>query len=970
MLAGIAAGRALDPLAPVTVICPSHLSALQMRRRLAELTPFAAVRFETLPRLAELIGAGRLAAQGRRPMARPIGDHLAEVVAAQAGHPLDPIRGLDGFARALRRLFARLRRAGLRGGEPLPAGAGDPHLAEVVRLYGLWRERIAAFYDEEDLLDAAADAVEEDTARAAELGSLHLVPPAARSHSGARLVAALAAARGGIAVAADPEPAEDVHLLLAPDLASEAREAVREVLAALDEGVAIHEIAVFHGADPGYAEPLRRAMEAAGLPAAAMPGTPLVQTPAGRGVLALLDVALSDLSRTAFIDALGLAPMRRDLPGAGGARVALRLGRWDRLSRAAGITHGAERWRTGIGALCDDRREQMAAASRDGQDRSWLGDEITEAEELLGVALTLWDRLQELRPGQPAAAFLDRLRAIVADYLDPGAVGTAEVLAEVERLGTVDAVGGAFSLAGFHRALRVNLEAASVREGRFGEGVLVADHRRAAGLRYTRVVLCGAAEGLLPAGPGTDALVGDAAWEALRAHLPFVEDAARRVELAGEAARRAVGSGRAVVMTCPLYEGAGARERYPSPLALTAARRHDPALETATALRAHSAPWLRRATSPLAAQLRGLPIDAWEVALREAVARVQAGGPAPAHDPLERPLLMLRARAGTELSEWDGNLAALAGASWLQVPDPVSPTRLETYGACGFRFFLSSLLRLRVPDQPRDTETIDPMVRGNIVHGALEAFFRERHAEGRPAPGEAWGPADAGRLGELLDAEVTAARRRGLGGLPVFARQQERALHADMVSFLAHDSRFRRETGAVPCDFEQRIDVTGPGGQRFVGYIDRIDRDGGGRVWVVDYKTGRVPDANSAALGGGTLLQLPVYLLAAAGAAEATAVYWYISARGGFERVPYVASAINTEAFARVTGAIAGGVAAGSFPAVPGDFDEYYSEFANCRFCDFTRICSRSRGDDFARKSADADVDPWAGVARAAEVAP
>ncbi|HTI33873.1 MAG TPA: hypothetical protein VL422_09380, partial [Miltoncostaea sp.] len=60
LLAGIAEGRAAAPLDPVTVVCPSHLAALQLRRRLAELTPFAAVRFETLPRLAELIAAGDL----------------------------------------------------------------------------------------------------------------------------------------------------------------------------------------------------------------------------------------------------------------------------------------------------------------------------------------------------------------------------------------------------------------------------------------------------------------------------------------------------------------------------------------------------------------------------------------------------------------------------------------------------------------------------------------------------------------------------------------------------------------------------------------------------------------------------------------------------------------------------------------------------------------------------------------------
>ena len=49
--------------------------------------------------------------------------------------------------------------------------------------------------------------------------------------------------------------------------------------------------------------------------------------------------------------------------------------------------------------------------------------------------------------------------------------------------------------------------------------------------------------------------------------------------------------------------------------------------------------------------------------------------------------------------------------------------------------------------------------------------------------------------------------------------------------------------------------------------------------------------------------------------------------------------------------AMSDGVARGSFPAVPGDFDEYYSEFENCRLCDFTRICSRARGVDFARKA-------------------
>jgi hypothetical protein len=188
----------------------------------------------------------------------------------------------------------------------------------------------------------------------------------------------------------------------------------------------------------------------------------------------------------------------------------------------------------------------------------------------------------------------------------------------------------------------------------------------------------------------------------------------------------------------------------------------------------------------------------WVAGLRAAVTRVQAGGPAPAPDPIARPLAMLRARAGSALSEWDGNLAALAGSGWLAVPGVVSPTRLEQYGGCGFRFLLSSLLDVRVPDEPADAETIDPVVRGSIVHETLEAFFREQQARDRPAPGERWTRADEDRLQEILSERLDAARRLGLTGLAVFAGDAERTMRADLTAFLVADGDFRSVTGATP----------------------------------------------------------------------------------------------------------------------------------------------------------------------------
>ena len=76
---------------------------------------------------------------------------------------------------------------------------------------------------------------------------------------------------------------------------------------------------------------------------------------------------------------------------------------------------------------------------------------------------------------------------------------------------------------------------------------------------------------------------------------------------------------------------------------------------------------------------------------------------------------------------------------------------------------------------------------------------------------------------------------------------------------------------------------------------------------------------------------------------------------------------MNRRVFTEVLAAIGQGVAAGSFPAVPGEFSEFFTEFENCRGCDFTRICSRGRGVDFARKAESAGVAPWSGVGAAAQ---
>lgn len=122
----VADGRAGDPLTPVTVIVPSHVALLQLRRRLAQRGPFANVRFEVVSRLAELAAASELARSGRRPMARPIGDYAAWLIARESSGALAAVAEIDGYARALRQT--------------------------IRRLFGRFRDITSSFYDDEDLL--------------------------------------------------------------------------------------------------------------------------------------------------------------------------------------------------------------------------------------------------------------------------------------------------------------------------------------------------------------------------------------------------------------------------------------------------------------------------------------------------------------------------------------------------------------------------------------------------------------------------------------------------------------------------------------------------------------------------------------------------------------------------------------------------------------------------------------------------
>src|SRR5438067_8843028 len=205
------AAKGADPLAPVTVAVPSTYAGLALRRALATPDGLVIVRFLALSRLAELLGAPTLAAQGRRPLTRPLRAEAVRAVLADAGPPLASVAGHPATERALDASFLELRRAGDDALEQI-ARAGDP-AASVARLYPEFRSRTAGFYDDEDLAFAAAAALAGDAPALREIGHVVLHLPTRLSPGEAELLRALGAAdRLRALLGLTGDPAADAHV--------------------------------------------------------------------------------------------------------------------------------------------------------------------------------------------------------------------------------------------------------------------------------------------------------------------------------------------------------------------------------------------------------------------------------------------------------------------------------------------------------------------------------------------------------------------------------------------------------------------------------------------------------------------------------------------------------------------------------------------------------------------------------------
>ena len=202
-----------------------------------------------------------------------------------------------------------------------------------------------------------------------------------------------------------------------------------------------------------------------------------------------------------------------------------------------------------------------------------------------------------------------------------------------------------------------------------------------------------------------------------------------------------------------------------------------------------------------------------------------------------------------------------------------TPTRLETLGACGFKFYAREVLGLTPEDDPE--AQVGSRERGTLAHAVLEALFLAHPRL----------PADLGAARALGREFVARTRERAARAIvakdPWLFDVAWRRVEVAVDALLVHEHEAQRAWTAgggtleriVERSFERRLDGPGSGAPlTLAGTPDRVDvlRDGRkvSRLRVVDYKMSRSTTEYAARIDpdrelGRTAFQIPVYLLAA-----------------------------------------------------------------------------------------------------------
>ncbi len=766
---------------------------------------------------------------------------------------------------------------------------------------------------------------------------------------GTALGAALDALFDPAAPPAKADPAR-VRVVSASGARDEAWAAAKECARLAASGVPCSEIAVVARQLEPYRAALLDAFAAEGVPLDLAGGEPILRRPLAKAALDLLTLRRRDFPARVVED-LAASPY---FASAERARVVL----WRRLVEALGVRAGWLQWRGKLEPRASGPVELYPHRVKEGL----AGFAVPAAD-----VRALWDFLSGVRDslgGPPAtwSARADEARALLAAHLGfPADASGAErdarsaVAGAIDELAAFDRLGTKCSWEDFLDAFEAKLSRATRPVGAGGSGVRALDAMDARGGRFRAIVMIGLKEKLFPRQVQEDPILRDEARAALRHPAGYW------------IGRKAAGHEEERLLFTLLAASARENLTLIYPRSDENGRAEVPSTYLRELCRAAGLPPpgeadAGRVPRPPAERLRGLPPAERTPSEAALLCALDGGDPPKCLEDAGVP-----ARALTEgfALAAELNRRGAPGARDGMVPPPtdalavwrksgLSPTALDEYETCPFKFFASRVLGLGEREEGSERGELTAAARGSVYHAALEQFYRT-------LPEAAWtGKLDPqAHLDQVLKLVFDENDWRALGLYPLLWEAARQEMNEHLRGFVAWDLERLRLAGYRPRLFETKLhgepEGGAPGGLPWRGVADRVDASEKGDAFrVIDYKTrrsGRWKKALAKQAAEGESHQVAFY---AELAGRALGDGWsfdggellFLEAEDA-ER----SSVLSAEDWVKARGPFLTGLAArvdalssGRFPIRPED-----GERGHCSWCDFPTLCRKSHGPSRAR---------------------
>jgi CRISPR/Cas system-associated exonuclease Cas4 (RecB family) len=289
-----------------------------------------------------------------------------------------------------------------------------------------------------------------------------------------------------------------------------------------------------------------------------------------------------------------------------------------------------------------------------------------------------------------------------------------------------------------------------------------------------------------------------------------------------------------------------------------------------------------------------------------------------------------------------------------------SPSTLQHFAACPYRFLLHGIHRLRPRDEAVALEQMDPLTRGSLFHATQFELFRCIES-GEQGQGGIWDLAD-----RVLDRVAADYAEKLAPAIPRVWASEVEDLRMDLRGWIRNLEKMIGEWTPVYYEYSfglpkgeehdprsSEAEAVVLDGVRLRGSMDVVEKHQlRGALRVTDHKTGKTPQEAPLYVGRGVYLQPLLYALAAEqlfGETVECGRLFYCTQRGAYQEYELNLTATARAQVQHALGHINSAIAEGFMPAAP--------QKDVCEYCDYRPVCGPYEDQRTRKKKQDPRIE-------------